>query len=337
MSLSAGVNALAPTVAVSVAVLAFQKDMPKVHRTVLTALLVVVAIGLIVMLLAALAKQARKTVVLPKDAYALVTILMSGISWPTLFVLGALNLKGPTKFGGIALMAAGAASALGFAMAAADQVSLIHRTPWQMKPKNVDRLYALIRRFQTFAQETELEFFVICGTLIGAARHGGLMQWDDDVDLGMLEEQAYRLTHDPAVLKALQRAGMSVSSCITCLKIYDNNYSYPFLDIFPFRKQKRVYEYANGSARFQWPKETIATADLKGPSGQFASLPYGPLRLPAPFNYIKVLQAQFGKDVMTHFYTQTTHGNSFLIVRRGIAPKKTLLEEHHRQPLLPSR
>jgi lipopolysaccharide cholinephosphotransferase len=46
----------------------------------------------------------------------------------------------------------------------------------------------LLEEFLRFAQEKQLVYFAISGTLIGAIRHGGLMPWDDDIDMGILED-----------------------------------------------------------------------------------------------------------------------------------------------------
>jgi hypothetical protein len=123
---------------------------------------------------------------------------------PSVVTLGALNLKAGNRMSGAVLLATGVASLVAVIVAAVEEARIIRHTPLQMKQKNVNRLYNLLQRFQKVAETTGLEYFAICGTLIGAARHGGLMQWDDDVDLGMMQEQARRLLTDTDVLKANQ-------------------------------------------------------------------------------------------------------------------------------------
>lgn len=43
----------------------------------------------------------------------------------------------------------------------------------------------LIKEFDRICKKHDIRWFATCGTLIGAARHGGFVPWDDDVDIVM--------------------------------------------------------------------------------------------------------------------------------------------------------
>lgn len=42
--------------------------------------------------------------------------------------------------------------------------------------------------FEETCKKLELNYFLVCGSALGAARHGGFIPWDDDFDVGMYRE-----------------------------------------------------------------------------------------------------------------------------------------------------
>ncbi len=59
-------------------------------------------------------------------------------------------------------------------------------------PEVLKRLQAMelsiMKDFDYFCREHEIEYFCCGGTLLGAVRHGGFIPWDDDLDVGMTRE-----------------------------------------------------------------------------------------------------------------------------------------------------
>ncbi len=54
-------------------------------------------------------------------------------------------------------------------------------------------LVDMLRWFHNFCVENHLCYYVIGGTMLGAARHQGFIPWDDDIDIGMPREDYGRL------------------------------------------------------------------------------------------------------------------------------------------------
>ncbi len=69
---------------------------------------------------------------------------------------------------------------------------------WQRKERNLDRYYKdvalskvkevhlnLLRNFQRVCAENDMSYCAFYGTLLGSIRHGGVIPWDDDIDILM--------------------------------------------------------------------------------------------------------------------------------------------------------
>jgi phosphorylcholine metabolism protein LicD len=57
----------------------------------------------------------------------------------------------------------------------------------------LSKLKDLIVTFDKFTQDYNITYFIIGGTLLGAARQNGFMSWDDDVDYGIINTDNNKL------------------------------------------------------------------------------------------------------------------------------------------------
>ena len=51
----------------------------------------------------------------------------------------------------------------------------------------------VLRHFHKYCAENGLRYYLIGGALLGAARYGGFIPWDDDIDVAMPREDYERL------------------------------------------------------------------------------------------------------------------------------------------------
>lgn len=52
--------------------------------------------------------------------------------------------------------------------------------------KNLQKVeFEMLNDVASFCDENNIQYFIICGTLLGAVRNGGFIPWDDDIDIGM--------------------------------------------------------------------------------------------------------------------------------------------------------
>jgi len=110
------------------------------------------------------------------------------------------------------------------------------------------KLIEMLSWYHNFCVENGLRYFAICGTMLGAARHEGMIPWDDDIDVGMPlkdYERFIELTKDLDGKYVVETPDTPAKDYFyPYIKIYDTTTTYIertkheikrgiFLDVFP--------------------------------------------------------------------------------------------------------
>ena len=121
--------------------------------------------------------------------------------------------------------------------------------------------YRLIKDVHDVLVDNGIEYFGDGGTLLGAIRGGGLIPWDDDLDIGImlssyektkkaiqkLTDKGYHITEYPSV--KMMKVYISNKWIVSPLKYSAN----PTLDIFTYKKKKGIIRLASDLQYNKWP------------------------------------------------------------------------------------
>ena len=96
----------------------------------------------------------------------------------------------------------------------------------------------LLKIFDEICKKYGLDYWAIAGTLLGAVRHGGFIPWDDDVDVGMLRSDIYKLEktikENYPNIKFYMHIQLDRCDTHRLYKISFKDQEQAFIDIFPF-------------------------------------------------------------------------------------------------------
>ncbi|HTN08414.1 LicD family protein [Agriterribacter sp.] len=102
----------------------------------------------------------------------------------------------------------------------------------------------LLRRLNELASQHGIELILSYGSLLGYIRHGGIMPWDDDVDLLLSDREIERfieILKNEDAIKCTQEKWRHIDYYKVWLNSGDEipglNYRFPFIDIWLFQKR----------------------------------------------------------------------------------------------------
>lgn len=155
-------------------------------------------------------------------------------------------------------------------------------------------LYGLMERVDIVLKNNDISYFIICGTLLGSIRHGGIIPWDNDIDIGIMKEDLPKLqaiNWEAYGLGSKELAENHIGK-LFFPEYYGNGDKFKsvFIDVFVFEQVGDRIQYTYDYARDLWPREYFLVDEL------FPLRPYtfGELTVQGPSQYEPYCQRAWG-------------------------------------------
>ena len=179
----------------------------------------------------------------------------------------------------------------------------------------VRRIYLLGRIIARVFKENDLPYWVTGGTLLGCVRHKGLIPWDDDIDISVMETHEQKLDQmrdvfgKEGLLLAETHFGYRFYHKVEC-----NSYSgIPFCDVTIMRRNRKngKIELKHQSARDLWEKEFYLPKEVES----LQEMLYGDFYLVVPRDPLPYLFRYYGDDCLDTGKSQNYDHESRLPVK----------------------
>lgn len=143
------------------------------------------------------------------------------------------------------------------------------------KPRDPDlheKLYNMMEYFDKFCQKHNIEYWAICGTALGMIRNKGIIPHDDDLDVGMLQDDLDKLILLSEKFKKdgyiVKKSANNIVKFSQIKYLNDSEHIFSaWIDIFIFKKENDsdnqiIIKYKNEQHQKSWPDEWFYEKEL---------------------------------------------------------------------------
>ena len=162
------------------------------------------------------------------------------------------------------------------------------------------KMVKLLEKLTNILDKSDIPYWLTTGTLLGAARHGGLIPWDDDLDINVPLECVDKAKN------SLKNNNLGVLDARGGYQVYHQT-TYPFVDLIIVDKVKEKWTLCyplnkDGSCSYkvaeQWPQECFMNDEVF----PLKKIPFENLSLSVPNKYQELIINMYGQKALEEAY-----------------------------------
>lgn len=157
-------------------------------------------------------------------------------------------------------------------------------------------LYENMEKFDHACRSYNIPYFIVAGSLLGAVRHKGIIPWDDDIDVGIMEydlERFKQIDWDRYGLKDDNIGINNIGKVVHANKLNNNKKMHDaFIDVFIMKQEGDKIIYSYDYARNMWPKEYFNKEELY----PLKKYKFGQIYVSGPRKYLPYCERVWGQQ-----------------------------------------